>query len=106
MKGLTKEEFIRRINNIEEQFQHDNKCHKAFSTILKNDYVSNYDYNLILTDYIDMLEYIMDDKSQMITYFIYDLEFGKKYKDGMITEHDGTIIKLKTVEDLYNYLNK
>ncbi len=54
MKGLTKEEFIRRINNIEEQFQHDNKCHKAFSIILKNDYVSNYDYNLILTDYIDM----------------------------------------------------
>lgn len=106
MKGLTKEEFIRRINNIEEQFQHDNKCHKAFSTILKNDYVSNYDYNLILTDYIDMLEYIMDDKSQMITYFIYDLEFGKKYKDGMIIKHDGTIIKLKTVEDLYNYLNK
>lgn len=103
---MIKEDFIRRINNIEEQFKHDSKCHKAFSTILKNDYVSNYDYNLILTDYTDMLEYIMDDKSQMITYFIYDLEFGKKYKDGMITEHDGTIIKLKTVEDLYDNLTK
>lgn len=106
MKRLTKEEFVRRINNIKEQFKHDSNCHKAFSTILKNDYISNYDYNLILTDYTDILEYIMDDKSQMITYFIYELEFGKKYKDGMITERDGTIIKLKTVEDLYNYLNK
>ena len=41
-----------------------------------------------------------------IEYFVYDLDFGTKYEDGMIKDTDGNIIKLSTVEDLYNLLIK
>lgn len=51
-----------------------------------------------------ILQSAMDDESEWISYFIYDLKWGKKYKDGCITERDGSIIKLETLEDLYNLL--
>jgi hypothetical protein len=41
-----------------------------------------------------------------IEYFAYDLDFGKKYEDGMIKDADDSIIKLATIEDLYNVLIK
>lgn len=41
-----------------------------------------------------------------IEYFAYDLDFGKKYEDGMIKDADNSIIKLATIEDLYNVLIK
>ena len=51
-----------------------------------------------------LLESIMEDKGEWISYWIFELDFGRKYEDGAITEADGSIIKLETVEDLYNFL--
>lgn len=55
-------------------------------------------------DVVRLLENIMQDKGEWISYWVFELDFGRKYKDGTVTEADGSIIKLKTVEDLYNYL--
>ena len=49
---------------------------------------------------------MFNDKSEIIDYWVYDLDYGKKYKDGCITEADNTNIILKTSEDLYDYLIK
>ena len=46
------------------------------------------------------------DKDEWIDYFCFELDFGKKWKEGVITEKDGTDIILKTAEDLYNLLEK
>ena len=46
------------------------------------------------------------DKDEWIDYFCFELDFGKKWKEGVITEKDGTDIILKTPEDLYNLLEK
>ena len=56
--------------------------------------------------FIDLLEYAFGDDTQLISYWIYDLDFGKHYEDGCITGKDGRIIRLKTVEDLYNELTR
>ena len=56
---------------------------------------------------IDLLEYMFDDEeTNWISYFIFDLEYGEKYEDGMVTEEDGTIVKLATIRDLYDMLTK
>ena len=47
-----------------------------------------------------------DSNLSWIEYFVYDLDFGTKYEDGMIKDGDGNIIKLATIEDLYNLLIK
>lgn len=46
------------------------------------------------------------DKDKWIEYFCFELDFGKKWEPGMITEKDGTEIILKTPEDLYEVLQK
>ncbi|NCQ52027.1 hypothetical protein GW796_09055 [archaeon] len=52
------------------------------------------------------LEKMTKDEYKWIEYFIYELDYGKKYKDGCIIDSDGSYIKLRTPEDLYNFLEK
>lgn len=49
-----------------------------------------------------------DDKEDIsnIEYFVYELDFGKKYQDGMIKDGEGNYIKMGTVADLYDVLMK
>lgn len=43
----------------------------------------------------------MDDKFDWIGYWLYELNMGKDYKQGIVTDKDGKNIKLKTIDDLY-----
>ena len=52
---------------------------------------------------IDMLTDEFMDESDWISYWIYDLEFGDKWKEGAVTDND-VDVKMKTVEDLYAVL--
>ena len=45
------------------------------------------------------------EKGDWIGYFIYELDWGAKWKAGMITVN-GTDTKLATLEDLYNFLEQ
>ena len=45
-----------------------------------------------------------NDRYGYISYFISDLEFGRKWKPGTITEADGTDVPLGSVQDLWNLL--
>lgn len=51
---------------------------------------------------LEILSESMNDTSDWISYWFYELDCGRDYKDGCITDLDGKIIKLKTIEDLYN----
>ena len=44
-----------------------------------------------------------NDEDELISFFCYDLDFGKDWQEGCVTE-DGKDIKLQTVDDLYNIL--
>ena len=55
---------------------------------------------------VDLLEFIFNDENQWISYWIFELDFGKDYEDGWVTQKDGAVIPLKTVEDLYDLLVK
>lgn len=55
---------------------------------------------------IRLLQNMFNDKFENISYFIYDLDYGRKYKKGMITEADGRNIDLSTAEKLYDYLTR
>lgn len=50
-----------------------------------------------------LIEVFNDDPDNIITYYIYELEFGEKWEPGMITDNEEDI-ELKTPEDLYDYL--
>ena len=49
--------------------------------------------------------FLDSDSSEMISYFCFDLDYGRKWKPGMIKAKDDTDINLSTPEHLYDYLN-
>lgn len=56
---------------------------------------------------LELLRMIMEDEEDdWIGYFCYELDFGRDYKEGSITDADGEDIQLATVKDLYLLLTK
>lgn len=55
---------------------------------------------------VKTLATMFNDDGEWIDYFVYELNFGKKYVDGMITDKNGGHIILKTPGDLYDLLVK
>lgn len=98
---ITKKQFIKYMN----EFQHleiiEDEITKAFRKLSS-------DFNQIhFGRYIDLISSILkdtfNDKNDWISYWIYDLEFGKKYEPNSVTMNKKPI-KMKTAGDLYDVL--
>jgi len=53
---------------------------------------------------LKVLEVMFDDHAQWISYFVYELDWGKEWKQGAVTDADGTDIPLGTLADLYHLI--
>lgn len=102
---IDKELFCKIIGKIKEQITRDEECSKAFGIILKNDFITGYDNYLIVDAILDILKLAFKDnhKYSTIDYFVYELNFGKEYKEGCISDSYGNI-DISTPENLYDYL--
>jgi hypothetical protein len=105
---ITKELFVKVINALKEQSDHDDKCVDAFNVILPDDRVMGYSNTKLVIMLQDLLELSFKDNTEhsWIEYFIYELDYGRKYTEGCATEADGTNIDLSTPEKLYKFLLK
>lgn len=54
---------------------------------------------------LDILAAIFEDESDWISYYCFELDFGKRYEPGCVKK-DGKNVPLATLEDLYNLLLK
>ena len=52
-----------------------------------------------------LLKKMMHDKYDYIEYFIYELDYGRKYEAGMITDESGQDIDIHTSELLYDFIS-
>lgn len=106
---LTKEQFVEYIGRIEKTNDKDDMLSGAIEKACNDDC---YVIGLYGTEYstmIDLLSYAMGLEvgtysGNMLEYFIYDLNFGEEYKEGCVTEVDGTPIDISTAEKLYDYI--
>lgn len=53
---------------------------------------------------VDLLEDIFEDTAHWISYWVYELDFGREYYDGCVTDEVEGDIKLHTIQDLYIFL--
>ena len=51
-----------------------------------------------------LLRKLLKDDVEDIDYFIYELDYGRKYEPGMITDENGHDIDFSSAEKLYDYL--
>ena len=104
---FSRELFVETINEIEKQYEHDRKCSDAFKVILPNDYVSNYANHWLQNQLLKVIQIAMNDdhKYSLIEYFLWELDFGKKYKVGCMKNRDGSPIDFSDAGRLWDYLN-
>ena len=105
---MNKELFVESINELQKQFKHDGKFSehmgKAFPGVFSADLVP--DNHFVIEQMIKVLKIEMFDNHDhsWIEYFIYELDFGNKYKSGCAKYTDGEIIDLSSAESLYDFL--
>ena len=98
---MNKESFCEVMNGYKSMFDFTDEMNELFD---KYKVDGNIYPPLCTSTVIDLLEFIFNDENQWINYWIFELEFGKDYKDGDAKDADGSNIPLKTVEDLYELL--
>ena len=99
---ISKERFVKIINQIKEQ--HDFE-HELWALGRKYNQDSDWIINSPLEDVlIELLQEFMGDSLADTTYFIYELDFGRDYEPGYVTEPDGTVLDFSCPESLYDYL--
>ena len=60
---------------------------------------------MLVDNVVDLLTTATKDDDEWISYWLFDLDCGRAYKDGMILAKDGSVIKLATIKDLWNILS-
>ena len=105
---INKELFIETINIIQSQYEIDRKNSEKLSEVFKS-FVDPYDNSLLTNQLLKIFNDIFNIKPNEygtdIEYFIWELDFGKKYTEGCYTINNENI-PLATAEDLWNLLNK
>ena len=100
---ITKERFIKTMQDLkvlEDDIRDVDIALKKLDPDFGGFYISR-----CLTLTLDLLKAAMNDEYDYIGYYIFEIDWGKKWKPGTITENNGKKdIKLKTLEDLYNYI--
>ena len=92
---------LKQFKQVEDDVQGVHDAMKKLSPDFGGFYIDGYS-EIIL----NLLEELINDESGWIGYFIYDLEWGKKYHTGCVKSKEGKNLRLKTVSDLYNIIIK
>lgn len=104
---LDKSEFVRIIDRLRESSELVDKVNELFRNSRDNvdcDFCNGAGLQISHESLVvNLLEKLMRDQYENISYYIYELKYGKQYKPGMITGPEGNI-DLSSPEALYDYL--
>jgi len=92
-------EFMKRLRKAEDIVDDLNKAFRK----LDRDF-NFLSLSLHSTLIVEVLREALHDTENEIEYFIYELDWGEKWKKGCVTDKDGNDIALKNLNDLYNFL--
>ena len=106
---LSKEEFVSIINKLREvdDFVNEtnNKARKLNDAIISDFFnassLSISHENIV----VKLLENMFYD-NDIISWWLYELDYGRKYEEGCIRDCNDKIIDVSTPEKLYDYLTK
>lgn len=108
---LSFELFNKYITNLkilkEYQLKIDDLSKPLINKNLLFDY-PNLSYTALEDNFIEVLSFAMEidpNKDDILSYWVYELNFGKDYKLGMVEDNSiKKIPNLKTVKGIYNYM--
>ena len=105
---LTKEKFIEVIEKIQEIDDLSNAINSLYYTS-KNEIIRDFANASFMTVnsslVVELLEFMFNDNdANWISYYCWELNFGRDSKIDSVTNLDGTPIPMESTSDLYNFL--
>lgn len=105
---LSKEEFVKIMSRLRESSDLVDKVDELFRNSRDNvecDFCNGAGLQISHeSTVVFLLRKLLKDEVEDIDYFIYELDYGRKYESGMITDKNGADINFSTAEKLYDYL--
>lgn len=106
---ISKEQFCKIIQRLRDYNDLQDKIQDLFRENIDNQEMDFMNAGSICVGHetivVELLENMFNDKD-IISWWFYDLDYGRKYTEGCIADKDGTPIDLSTIEKLYDYLVK
>lgn len=103
---ITKERFVEIINRLKSYDELQDKIQELFKENIDNREMDFMNAGSICVGHetivVELLENMFD--TDIISWWLYELEYGRKYEEGCIQDADGSNINLSTPEKLYDYL--
>jgi len=107
---INKDEFIKiieRLRDAKDLINNVNNLFRNSKEYILNDFADANGMNIYFDDIvINLLENIFNDKSETISWWIYEQDYGRSFKIGNFIEENNKKIDLATAEKLYDYLIK
>ena len=99
---MNKKDFKKTMEELKLLIEDSNNVNKAMKR-LSPDFGGFYNERAE-TLILKVLKIVTKDSNDWIGHYIYELDWGKKYKAGCITDKDKKNVKLKTLDDLYSII--
>ena len=105
---ITKERFIQIIKRLENYNKLQEQINSLFDECIDNKENDFCNAGSICIGHESVVVELLENmfNTDMISYFIYELDYGKKYKAGCVLDENMNEIDLSTAEKLYDYLIK
>lgn len=104
---LTRQEFVYILNRLREATELVDKVEELFRDSRDNlecDFCNGAGLQISHEGVVvELLEKLMQDNVGNISYFIYELDYGREYQHGCVSDNNGNI-DISTPEKLYDYL--
>jgi len=107
---ISKEQFVTIINKMKTTYDFVNEINdktRQLRETLDDSFIDFFDGHSLFVAHTDLVVKLLENMfndNDMISYWIYELNYGRDYKDGYISDCDGNNIDISTVEKLYDYL--
>lgn len=106
MQMISKEKFVEIINRLKNYNELQDKIDELFKDNIENREKDFINAGSICIGHesvvVKLLEKMFD--TDIISYWIYELNYGKEYTDGCVLDENMNEIDLSTAEKLYDYL--
>lgn len=105
---ISKEKFVEIINRLKNYKELQDKIDELFKDNIDNKEMDFMNAGSICVGHESVVVYLLENMldTDMISYFIYELEYGEKYEKGCVLDANMTEIDLSTAEKMYDYLVK
>ena len=103
---ISKEKFVEIINRLKNYNELQDKIDNLFKDNIENRERDFINAGSICIGHESVVVYLLEKifDTDMISYFIYELDYGERYTEGCVLDENMNNIDLSTAEKLYDYL--